>query len=243
MLKYIYIGVFLVFFVNMLCGQATDERVLWTMGLNYKLPEKFKTYIPKSSSFKENLKLRQLMGNPAQGIISDDDEFISFFRIFRISTKEDSIRINSLFPGANMSPSIRHIDNIRHQIKLLYGDSAKQNWLNYVDYWPNDKAKEVFNADSVIVYTAKLKKEEVYEGKYDHFGALYLSKKDRGFVNYFFLFTEKANEQYDSYIKNIQQSLYYDDWTGLKETPDPRDLGGPVTIYKEGNEWKVKEGT
>ena len=239
MLKYIITGIFSTLFITILFSQS-DELILKTRGLGYTSPLKFRTYIPKSDCFDENPRLSELMRCVSKGMISDDGEFIAFMKILPILSNEDSIKINSMFPGSLLSLNTVHIGNIRNNIREIYGKDVLNKWRDYVVYWSSKKAKNIFNADTVVTYNVKLGKEYTYEGKYDHFGALYIQKKDRSFINYYFLFTEKANKRISSYLKLLEKTLKYDDWTNGKPIfPNPPDE--TFTVYKEGNEWKVRK--
>jgi len=193
-------------------------RRMEAIRVTYTKPANF-IEVLRGECFQDNPKLELMLtcvGNPLQ---SEDTEFITFLAPLLFSTKSDSASLRQSFPGMSI-PNLneQHIYKIRSQIlrflgkdATVRGPNAGFDWKPYVNYYPEDEAAKRFNADTAITYVVELNDDELYKGKYRYLKALFLQKRDRGFVVLYSFYTDKAKRHPAKYWKAIERIYRYDD--------------------------------
>ena len=187
------------------------RNILDTMKLTYK-PSSLFIEVPGSECFNAQPYLKESMSCVRHQLQSKDGEFIAFIQIHKIFTRHDSIEMKKSLPGITL-PILnnQHIGNIKNNIRWLVSKEAVNNWKEHVTYYPGEEAHQNFNADTAILVPIKLNERDHYKGKYNNFNALYLQKKGRGFVNFYFFYTDAAKKDLPLYIKEIEGILRYED--------------------------------
>jgi hypothetical protein len=162
--------------------------------------------------FKEYPMLNQIITCAGNQLISNDGQFLAFIPIYRIMTKEDSIFYQRLRPESKLyNPNRQHINQIKGAIRMSMGEEAAKTWRHFVNYYPSDATKLKFNADTAVSFSIKLDDKNIYKGIYTHLDALFLQKKDRGFVNFYIFYTDKGKKNLPAYMKEIEGILRYED--------------------------------
>jgi len=200
-------------------GQVTDARwltqdardLLDTMHLKYTAPANFDE-IAGIECFRDQPKLWGLtLSCIFHELRSKDKEFVAFFTFYKPFGKSDSIRMGSLFKTTYDLIDKQHIAHIKGNIRGSLGEAAIANWKDHVLYLPSEEAHQKFNADTVIQVPIKLDSATFYRGKYNHFDALYLQKKGRGFLTFYTFYTDKAKKKLTKYQKEIEGIFRYRD--------------------------------
>ena len=96
-------------------------------------------------------------------------------------------------------------------LDIHWGDTAAQNWKSYVTYYSSTEVRHKFNADTAISFSIKLNPGEYHLGKYNHLDALFLQRSGRGFVNFYFFYTDKGKKQLAKYWSAMEGVLRYED--------------------------------
>ena len=188
-----------------------SRNLLDTMKIVYKASSFF-VEIPEGDCFNDQPYLKEATSCVRHQLQSKDGEFIAFIQIHKIFTRHDSIEMKKSLPGITLPIlSNQHIGNIKNNIRWLVGKEAANHWKEHVSYYPGEEAHQKFNADTAILVPIKLNERDHYKGKYNNFNALYLQKKGRGFVNFYFFYTDAAKKDLPLYIKEIEGILRYED--------------------------------
>lgn len=230
MLKFIFICsfIFIACFDNCIIAQKgaewmleRDIDVLETMNLEYRHPNGFKkNVIISEEMFCFDPKSKQCIANACfypQLSIQKDRHFIIFFDTSdRIYTVEDSTEWSGIFPDGDFDfIDKQHIMNLQMHIECTRGKKDSELWKNYVTYYSEEDAKRLFNADTVITYSASLEKGYYFRKKYSHYKIYYLQRKGRGYIPIYCFFDKKAFKKQDKYTKIIDGLFWYND-----EEPD-----------------------
>ena len=83
-----------------------------------------------------------------------------------------------------------------------------------VSYYPDEYAKNVFNADTVISYSLPVKRvgwNSSVKWKYSHCEVLMLHKNDLGPIFFYSFFTKKGYKNRDKYIDKLEKSIRFKD--------------------------------
>lgn len=200
-------------------GEVKDDRwlsqfyrnILDTMKITYKASSLF-VEVTGSECFNDKPFLKASLTCVTHQLQSKDGEFVAFIAIYKPFTKKYSIEMKKLLPGASFNyVDKQHISNIKGNIQWLVSREASDNWKKHVIYSPAEEAHQKFNADTAILIPIELTERDYYKGKYNHFNALYLQKKGRGFVNFYYFYTDAAKKDLPLYIKEIEGILRYED--------------------------------
>jgi hypothetical protein len=115
---------------------------------------------------------------------------------------------NDDLPRNNIKGQLRtvlgHLDN--------HGDIIRDSTFNFDDYVIVNAGKKVrksFNADSVFIYDIPLKK--AYKEKYVYCIGMVVTKKDRPYMQFMWLFTEEGEKKKDKYLKILSKKIWYND--------------------------------
>ena len=176
-------------------------------------------------------------------LVSQDRSFMVFYRINNPFTKDDSIKFTPDYPeydgNSNHQVDAEHISIIKSFVDISFGKAA--DWKDYVHYYPQQYAKNKFNADTVISVTLPLEihddfsyaKDYYYYGtinrrfhsNYTHGVVLIIQKKGRGFVAMYCFYDENAINNLDAYMAAVEGSLRYrDDEPELKKYFEDEDI-------------------
>lgn len=200
-------------------GEVKDDRwmfqssrdILDTMKLTYKASPLF-VEVAGSECFNDKPYLKASMSCVRHQLQSKDGEFVAFIAIYKPFTRRDSIEMKKFLPGASFDyVDKQHISNLKNNIQWLINKEASNHWKEHVTYYPAKEARQKFNADTAILIPIELTERDYYKGKYNHFNALYLQKKGRGFVNFFFFYTDAAKKDLPLYQKEIEGIFLYED--------------------------------
>jgi hypothetical protein len=112
-----------------------------------------------------------------------------------------------LFNVIDKMPNKKTKNNMRESI----GEEAAANWREYVDFYPTDKAKNIFNADTALKYSIKLQPQDYYLEKYKYLDLLVVQKKGGGCVNVQCFYTEEGKKELPLYWKEIEGIFRYED--------------------------------
>jgi hypothetical protein len=212
---------FLIAFVclsGLVSAQSNDDWMspdykdrLKTMKLNYRKPGILQE-VKGHECFKEYPMLSQIITCAGNQLLSSDDQFLAFIPIYPIMTKEDSIFYQRLRPASKtFNPNRQHMYQMRNAIRMSLGEETSKTWRDLVNYYPSGDAKLKFNADTAVSFSIKLDDKNIYKGICTHLDALYLQKKDRGFVNFYIFYTDKGKKNLPAYMKAIEGILRYED--------------------------------
>lgn len=188
---------------------GTDSKILTHLKITYKKPDGFKEVIT-TECFKDYPKLELTFSCLGNQLCAKDKQFVAFMPIFRTPTKEDSISMQKIkiqLPPTDM----RHIFQLKGVIRDYMGEEAAENWKKIVTYYPDEIAKNTFNADTVIRFTMPLRPEDYYKKKFKYVDALFIQKNGRGYVNFYCFYTDKAKKKLDYYWKKIEGVLRFED--------------------------------
>lgn len=186
--------------------------ILKSMKLTYKKPDGFKE-VPGMECFnkmKKPNRLAIMLSCESNQLYADDEHFTSFMPLHRNFTQQDIIVWKKMFPKLNYDVNELHIGQIKGNINAAFGEKAALEWRNYVTYYSNEDAKNMFNADTVITFFVKLDSNEYYKGKYKYFDALFIQKNGRGFVNFYCFYDDEGKKNLAKYMKGIEGSLWYE---------------------------------
>lgn len=195
-----------------------DIDMLKTIKVNYKKPESF-LEVPGYDCFKGKGRLEAMLSCLRNQLRSKDGEFITFIPLNRFHTKKDSVNLRRSFPEMFISDlNLQHVYQIRAVIlyslgkdATLRGENSGFDWKRYVHYYSDEKAIQKFNADTAITFVIKLNDNEVYKEKYKYLKALYLQKKDRGFIELYCFYTDQGNKHLPKYWQAVEGIFKYED--------------------------------
>ena len=122
----------------------------------------------------------------------------------------DSILIKNHYENWNDRIDNFHIDQIKSYLKTVYGDYTSDNWKDFVTYYSNREAKNIFNADSAITFNIKLRKEDYYLGKYTNVKFLFIQKKGRFYNMIISFYTDLAMRRINEYNKLVESIYRYE---------------------------------
>lgn len=189
-----------------------DPKILALMKLTYKIPDGFNE-VPEVEWFKDYPKLKQTFYGLSNQLQSNDKQFIAFITTDEIPKGRDSIRMmQHLYPNNEYGNlDLMYIYQIKAIIKNYLGEKAANNWRKMASYYPDDVAKNTFNADAAIRFTITLQPQEYYKKKFKYIDLLCFQKSGRGFIIFYCFYTNKAKKKLDYYWKEIEGVLRYED--------------------------------
>lgn len=191
---------------------GTSSRTLTLMKIAYTKPDGFEED-GKYVSFGEYPKLGQMFSCLGNCLKSDDGQFLAFISVNDIFTQDFADNMKSFFPGKSFDfVDKQHLNQIKYVIMSYYGEEIADNWKSLLDYYPEEEANIKFNADTVIRFSLALQPQDYYKKKYKYIDALFLQKKDRGYINFYCFYTDKGKKKLDFYWKKIEGVLHYEDY-------------------------------
>ncbi|MDR2954540.1 MAG: hypothetical protein LBV43_05620 [Prevotella sp.] len=162
------------------------------------------------------------------GIVeSEDNELFILFYVPPIQTKKDSAEL-SVFRSPerrwSLSPREMHRNSMRHDFtKISYYEKPLPDIYKEITYYPSEKAKEYYNADTVIVYDVNVKdhpeRHQLLEGegasdvmdleKYGNCKAVMLQKNDRSFLTMYLFHSDKAAAHINDYLEKLKGIFWF----------------------------------
>jgi len=184
--------------------------LLKSMKLVYNKPLHFNE-VNGYECFKKYPKLARILTCASNQLHSIDEQFILYFDA-QIFTKKDSIDMKRNFPNMPFDVIDKmHSRKTKANILESNGDEAAVNWRKYVDFYPTDKAKNIFNADTAMKYSINLQPQDYYLEKYKYLDVLVVQKKGGGYVNVYSFYTEEGKKELSLYWKEIEGIFRYED--------------------------------
>lgn len=212
-----WLGIFLCLLVSSIACHAQGSMALVvkdpvdivkSMKLEYKKPSGFEE-LRSSECFKPYPKLERII-TCAYGLLrSTDQQFIVVTTLYRPLTKDDSVFISRISPNRITSLDWLHEANIKSNIEESLGKDSAQYWRNYVKYYPSNKVRKIFNADSAITYSVNLDLRNYYQRKYRYLDVLCVAKKRRGVMYFFYLYTDEGRKRYSDYRASFEGAFRY----------------------------------
>lgn len=189
---------------------GTNSKTLTKKGMVYKKPKRFKE-IGKTECFNDYPLLKETftcMGNQLQ---SNDKQFITFIVNRPILDAEFQQSMEKLFRKKYNLVDKQHQDQLRNILIDYYGDSIAESWQDSLEYYPPDKAKKTWNADTIIRTSLHLHPRDYYEEVYKHVDIFLIQRQGRGYVYLVSFYTDKARRRLRSYQKRVEGMLRYED--------------------------------
>lgn len=186
--------------------------IIKSMNLEYKKPPGFDEVL-MNECFNSYPKLERIITCAYGQLRSTDQQFFVFTGLYRTLSVDDSVFISKI---SAKGMGIKSLDwmyeaNIKAGIEESLGKDAAQYWRKFVNYYSADKAREIYNADSVITYSIKLDSANYYQRKYNHLDILCIAKKRRGAVYFFCFYTDEGKKLLPDYQKAIEGMFRFKD--------------------------------
>ena len=176
-------------------------------GLDYKKPFGFKE-VSKWEWFEDN----EALGNffSSTHLISKDEQFIAFGPVFcQPLTGLNLTMTKTLFPDVNSDILINaHLYQLRMILRDYFG--ADVDWKEMLQFYPDDVAKKRFNADAAIRTSYTLRPKDYYKEDFKYVDIFLLYKKNRGFVCFYCVYTDRAQKKLKKYWKRIEGVLKFE---------------------------------
>ena len=159
--------------------------------------------------FENNKRLFNMLTCQSNELYSRDKHFMTFLVIYRVLSLQEITFWKKVFPKFKSNINESHIDQIKGYIRPTYGQKADTNWKQYVHYYTQKKAKQMFNADSVISLIIPLKPGEYYKGKYKYLEAIFIQKNGCGYATLNCFYDETGKKKRSKYLKKLQGVLRF----------------------------------
>jgi hypothetical protein len=201
-----------------------DEiKMDYLMGLEYQIHEDF-VGRDEMDCFDSIPKLKYTLTCKRNIFNSKDDHVKIFIGYFEPMTKEDSTSLARILPPNKSIPvNTQHIYQIIGDIRVFYSytqEEANKKWQEHVHYFPQEEARQICNADTLISYTLTLDENESYKGRYKHIAVYYMQKHDRGNVGLYCFYDDDAAKNPEKYMNNILNMFHYREPFTRKPLPE-----------------------
>ena len=205
-----------------------NSRILKLMGATYTKPREFDEIL-YGEDFYGYPKLRKIMTAGYNVLYSKDRQCIAMFSLFPPLTPEDTLYIISMKRYSPDDPlrvlDMQHMWSTRadiifamgHYHYFLHGRNDI-DWRQYLEYYPEEKAKSIFNADTAFQVSLNFKPVNEYydyQGKYKYLDTLVIQKKGRGYIMMYIFTTEEGHKKFPEYLEQIEGMFRYEDWAAL----------------------------
>ncbi len=187
------------------------RAILDTMKVTFTKPS---TFLEEEGveCFKSYPKLESILTCAGNQLISKDGQVLAFLYIYKPFRKADSISMQKMFPDKSFDVIDKvHTNTIRNSIKFSEGAQAASNWKKYVTYYSDSDARTKFNADTAIKFSINLKQEDFYKNKFQFLRALFIQKRDRGFLGIYVFSTPTAEGKIEDYWAQLETIFKYRD--------------------------------
>lgn len=190
------------------------------MGVVYKLPVGF------MHSYRDVSISTMFWGIGSEGLVeSEDKELFILFNIPYFHTSKDSVELSMFMSPERqklLSPNAMHRNVLNSDIKNInYYKKPMPDIESHLTYYPLDKAKEYYNADSAFIFEVNLR-DHPYRytleesepdlmnfEKYRHCTAFMLHKKDRGFLVMYLYHTDNVAARLDDYLERLKGIFWF----------------------------------
>ena len=201
-------------------GQVIDTNwmsqrevgILKSMKLTYKKPA-ILDEVKGMECFEDNPQLNEILSCAKHQLHSKDGQFIAFIQIDNPITEADTLLWKKLMPGRSYDfIDKQHIAQMKKDLRVSLLKEGSLSWRQYVTYYSSNDAKSKFNADTATFLPITfISPKFYYKGKYNNLEALYLQKKGRGIVNFYWFYTDEAKKDLPLYRKAIEEIFRYED--------------------------------
>lgn len=143
------------------------------------------------------------------GVKSKNKQVIIFFSYPSIFTNEFGKKMEAMFGGSHQFEDWQHYMQLRAILRAYFGEDY--DWHKDLQYYPDWEAKTKFNADTAILVSFPLRKEDYYKRKYKYVDILVLQKQGRGYIYLTCFSTDKAKARFDDYWQKIEGLFRYEE--------------------------------
>ena len=204
------------------------SKILKLMGATYSKPREFDEILGWES-FNGYPKLKKIVTSGCSVLYSKDRQCVAMFPLFRPLTPGDTLYIISMKRYSPDDPlrvlDMQHMWSTRadiifamgHYHYFLHGRNDI-DWRQYLEYYPEEKAKSIFNADTAFRVSLNFKPVNEYydyQGKYKYLDTLVIQKKGRGYIMMYIFTTEEGHKKFPEYLEQIEGMFRYEDWAAL----------------------------
>lgn len=210
--------------INKWMSADTRRMLAESMRVAYRRPATFEE-IPGYDCFEEDARLASILTCAGNQLRSEDGHCTVFIPLYPPLTKEDTLYIASMKRYSPDDPlrvvDMQHMWQIRagilHALGCDYVYFLQRrddiDWRQYLEYYPEGKAKSIFNADTAFRVSLNLEpgRDYHYKGKYKYLDALVIQKQGRGYIILYSFFTEEGRKRMPSYWKEIEGIFRYED--------------------------------
>lgn len=194
-------------------GQWDEDIMDCLMGLEYRIHEDF-VLCGEMDCFDSIPKLNEALTCQKNKFNSKDGHVKIFVEVFKPMTREDSTDYARFLPKKAIIPPVntQHIYQIIGRIRAFHAytqEEAENRWREYVYYFPQEEARQICNADTLISYTLILGENESYESRYKHIAVYYMQKYNRGNMGIYCFYDDEAAKNPEKYMKNILSMFHY----------------------------------
>ncbi len=196
-------------------------------GIDYKIPEEFtrmEKYYVIWKVRENNDKHTGNMYGPL--FLSKDKNCLIMFPSFPNDVSEENIKFKNENP-LQLNPRSQINAEIKTALGLYYyhGSQLNSNTTNldlnkYVTVLSGKKVSEMFNADTLYFYDIPGADsvffidgsiEKLRKRKYPNCDGFIISKNNRAFLDFKFLFTEKGEKNKEKYFNMLNKHIWYDE--------------------------------
>ena len=195
-----------------------DDLQTYRIGIEYQIPENFSQVPDTQEDYDLNIEcfdsesiiLQKSFTCQMNRFNSDDGCVKVFTKAYEIDSKEDSIRnVKMAHYDTRFPRNTFHIPYIGIDIAYFYGVEARQHWKEYVYYYPDEEARKICNADTLIFYTLKLNDGEYFQNRYNRIAVYCMQKNERGFFNVYCFYDDQAANNPEKYLEPVLKAFRF----------------------------------
>ena len=137
------------------------------------------------------------------------------------STSEPVVSPNGAFPRGQISAEIKTALGLYYSYAHpLNNNSTRFDFNDYVTIIAGEKAREMFNADTIYIYDIPSADsvyffdkslEKTRKSKYPYCTGVFISKDDRATMHFKLFFTKRAKKKEEKYINMLDKQIWYDE--------------------------------
>jgi len=169
--------------------------------------------------FEDNPLLEALMQCGGNQLHAKDGSFIAFNRFGDQYYTNDTTLVTIVPARGRQHPDyvpdpyhdlgMRHLRRARDEIKLFLPENSSHTWKQYINYYPQEQAKNKINADTIISYSFRLEPKDYYKGKYKNIWILVRSGSS--VISTYALYEDMSDEKLAKFKAAVENSFIYDD--------------------------------
>lgn len=214
-------------------AQPMLEKALDLMKVQFTMPASYTASQNEdpiyASTEKPGLTLNQIYGDePLTGEKFFERAFGGFHSIFThndgeclifvVAMGENTIKYTdwAKTDKALIDPAVKVFGAIKSSLK--YGrrmtgpnESEREELKMMVTYFPEDQAKEMFNASIMFMFPYNLR-GEVYKNKFTRCRQVIITSKEGLGILFSFMMTDQSAKNFDKYLKDIDKAFVFTDW-------------------------------